>query len=208
MQLNIEKIDFQAFKELKGEWITLLKKSPNSTCFLDYDWLFLWCIYFFENSYSLNILTIRKKEELIAILPLYLNKNTLMFLGTGGDEKDEVATEYLDIIYNPKYKNDVLHKVASIFQEELSKGYNLNLQNYLETSLVKEVIDLNKVKFWDNTIICGRRYLVPLPKNYDTYRKTLSRSFDKRMTRLIKKFENKLNGKIRKTKEINQRLNP
>ena len=142
MNLKVEQIDFQIFKGLEYEWNLLLSKSPSCSVFLDFDWLLLWWEYFNEQGYSFYTFTLRTdNKELIAILPLYLNKNTLMFLGTYWCNTKLCGLRY--IVTLPKQNSNYLESLSTSFVKKINRAKN-KFYKKLEGELTK-INDQNEI---------------------------------------------------------------
>jgi CelD/BcsL family acetyltransferase involved in cellulose biosynthesis len=105
---------------LEKEWRILSDVSTDRNIFLTWDWQYeWWCAY--GESRDLYVVAIYHDEQLVAILPTYIDEvlivpgvpraRILRFMGTG-----EVYSDFLDIIVNPLYTDDVLQYLNHFFR--------------------------------------------------------------------------------------------
>lgn len=86
-------------EHIVGEWRTLWQRNTQATPFQSPEWLLPWWHHFGQR--ELRTVTIRDRDELIGLLPLYLypdlrsHKQQLLPLGVG-------TTDYLDGIFAPR----------------------------------------------------------------------------------------------------------
>jgi CelD/BcsL family acetyltransferase involved in cellulose biosynthesis len=104
----------EAFAALRERWNDLLMRSSTNSIFLTWEWLFSWWQQFGNDS-ELSIILIEKSDRLIGIAPLYYEKKrmrgvlplvSLQWLGSGA-----VGSDYLDIIVEPDYQNEVYQAI-------------------------------------------------------------------------------------------------
>lgn len=77
--LNIEVVDtLEKFKALENDWNSLLEEIPDKFIFQTYDWHYN-VIQGFGREKGLFVLTIKKGNELVAIIPLWQVKRDLKF---------------------------------------------------------------------------------------------------------------------------------
>jgi hypothetical protein len=104
MQLNVSVLtDPKAFRDMKGEWNSLLEESEARNIFLTWEWMHTWWEIYGRNS-ELHIILLRNPlGQLVGIAPFKLSEQSILgiaktrileFIGWGGD----VTTEHLDII--------------------------------------------------------------------------------------------------------------
>lgn len=102
-----------------------------SQCYYDYEkansqplmnslvWLTTWYAHYWQTSWQLHSIVIYQNDNIIAIAPFYCQNEkkwhlpTLLYpLGQGEPESAEIASEYLDILISPGYKDVVLKELA------------------------------------------------------------------------------------------------
>jgi len=202
MTLAIEIISTSdEFNLLENEWEDLLAHSSLPSFFLSFHWLNTWWKFYASNEDTLNIILLRSNEQLVAILPIYCNDNTIRYIGTNNIEHDEVSTEYIDIICRKGIEEKVLITMQIELDYLITSNKVLVFTNYLEHSLLFKLINSQLTNQWNVQQKTGVRYFCKLPKSIDNYHNSLSLSFSKKMKRLTKKFVDKLDGYIDKTNE-------
>lgn len=108
-ELVVEAVcDTAGFAALRIEWDQLHQQANNASIFMSWAWHHTWWGVFGDRN-ELRILCVRLGGQLVALMPLYIRLHTwpkassVMFVGTGEGEADEVATEYLDILAEPEH---------------------------------------------------------------------------------------------------------
>ncbi len=95
------------FATLTSVWNDLLARSEVHTLFLSWDWLSTWWKVFGPGLGQLSIIIVEADGAVVGIAPCYIKKErdaswipsrTLMFLGTGEKEEEEIDSDYLSII--------------------------------------------------------------------------------------------------------------
>lgn len=113
--LKMKEINCQSeLIDLLPKWQKLSKICANYNLFSDPLWITSWLSTYWQKNWHLKVLTIRYKEELIAIIPLYYQFDNVFFtvkklypLGQGEPENQEISSEYLDILIHPELKSEV-----------------------------------------------------------------------------------------------------
>ena len=93
---------------LQDGWQKLFASAPQATPALSYDWMRAWC-QFYAPAYApggLAVLTACRADQLVGLLPLYLNRpnpaplhlRRLSFLSTGESEFEETCPDYLNVL--------------------------------------------------------------------------------------------------------------
>jgi len=119
--LKVECIeDTDTLTLLRPEWDALLKASGADCLFLTWEWMATWWKHLAQGR-RLNVLVVRRGDELLAIAPLALRPpqlgrllpfRTLEFLGMG-----TVGSDYLDIITRPDEEERTLKALAEYLQQ-------------------------------------------------------------------------------------------
>jgi CelD/BcsL family acetyltransferase involved in cellulose biosynthesis len=95
------------FARLEPVWNDLLARSEVHTLFLSWDWLSTWWKVFGPGLGQLSIIVVEAQGEVVGIAPCYIKREretsllpsrTLMFLGAGEKEEEEIDSDYLSII--------------------------------------------------------------------------------------------------------------
>ena len=195
--------DPNSFSALESEWLRVEEESDISF-FLSFRWLSLWWKHYSQTNDQLYIITIRSEEkQLLAIAPFYLQSQSILrFIGTGEDEHEEVATEYLDIICLKAHKASVLPIIAEELDNNLDKKVKFVFNNYLSGSNLATLLKQIKGQYWINSTKCGLRYQVKLTTDQANKDQLFSENLYKQIIRQERKFFNKLKGKIVKATDL------
>jgi CelD/BcsL family acetyltransferase involved in cellulose biosynthesis len=195
---HINSID--EFTELKEEWNNLLSNSRCLSVCLHWDWMNLWWKHFHTDNFELVLLTIRNESELVAIFPLVNIKKGkqqfLYFMGTGENEKEEITSEYIDIITKPGMEE----AVCQLFLQHLKKDYTgwdrIELFRFLKNSTIASHF-INEAWLQDFKYLrylSGYRQSIKLDADFKNYTSKRSRSFRKN----LRNYQNRLekNGAV------------
>jgi CelD/BcsL family acetyltransferase involved in cellulose biosynthesis len=106
--------DIAEFRAMRSEWTDLLHRSRSDTIFLTWEWLYAWWMAY-GSSDGLLILTVRRRNELVGLAPLYCKDTTkwglcyraVHFVGDGSSDSD-----YLDFIIAAGHEKPVLSAIA------------------------------------------------------------------------------------------------
>ncbi len=188
------------FVALKKQWNDLLNETRCLSVCLHWDWMNLWWKNFHTRNFELVLLTIRQGSELTGIFPLVNittgKRRVLYFMGTGEDEKEEITTEYIDLIAKPDHAESICHLVIDFLDNEYTDWDRLELFRFLKNSSIASYL-LNEA--WLHDIkhlryLAGYRHFIALDKTYDEYLGKRSRSFKKN----LRNYQNRLekNGTV------------
>jgi CelD/BcsL family acetyltransferase involved in cellulose biosynthesis len=195
MPFDIKEINnHDEFDALGEQWSELIAELPHISFFLSWEWLNTWWHTYATRDDKLNIILVKSNQKLIAIFPLYRqNNNTLRFIGTGEQETDEVATEYIDIICSKVHENAI--NTALTLHLKASK-LNFIFNNYLENSALELFITKLSAYCWSSKVVCGISYRAKLNNTLQTFTNQCSKSLIKRLNRAKNKFYVELNGRV------------
>jgi CelD/BcsL family acetyltransferase involved in cellulose biosynthesis len=105
-----------AFKELRQQWTELLQDCPCNNLFLTWEWMYTWWMRLSEQR-TLNLVIVRRDDQLIAIAPLALRPSrflrlrpftSLEFIASGS-----VGSDYLSILIRSGHEEDALRELAN-----------------------------------------------------------------------------------------------
>ena len=183
----------EQFIDLEEQWTSLLDECYHLSFFLTWQWLNLWWQTYALPSDQLKIIVIKKHGAIIAIIPLYIqNKATLRFIGTGENEADEVATEYLDIICHLDNQKIVIEAL----KRELANTpvQRIIFNNYLAHSSIAQLSKAISEKYWHNIYLSGAKYSADLSSAENDLEKIIDKSLLKKLNRAKRKFQHELRG--------------
>lgn len=117
MTISWKKIDnIEQLLGLEKQWHDLNIKANNGCLFTSPTWLLNWYNTFWQEEWKLNCYATFNQDELIALLPFYFQERTsiiktrhLFLLGQGEQENTEIASEYLDIIIENNYVDEIIN---------------------------------------------------------------------------------------------------
>jgi CelD/BcsL family acetyltransferase involved in cellulose biosynthesis len=120
--LSVHKItDVVGFHALRSEWTELLETSPSDCIFLTWEWLYSWWKHLGAGR-GLDLLAIRKDDELIGLAPLMVSPmrpgrlmpcRVRQFLGGG-----RVGSDYLDVIVKAGLEDEAVGALAARLARE------------------------------------------------------------------------------------------
>jgi hypothetical protein len=153
------------FFDLRGEWEELTA-SLNLDITLTWSWLYSWWDVFSE-AHELFILNHYREGRLEVVAPFYIKSNTLLFLGTGENESDEICTEYLNIIGNTASYKNVEHQILVAIENIKYKIDTILFIDHLSNSNIENLINQLKKSYFISadrkTYTCP---FVELPNNW------------------------------------------
>jgi len=186
---------------LENEWRALtdvnfdLINSCNNKalpCFMSWEWLSQWLKTYQDYIIELKIVCVMHNNEYVAIAPFYISKNrtlgittkTLSFIATNEPENCEVASEFIDIAYSTKHKQQIIELLTS----QLSNLTDITQFNFKELNKHSLVYTLCQ-KLKSPTIaykeqITGYQFYTNITEPYQ-----YSTSFLKKKKRILNKFE-------------------
>lgn len=195
----------EEFQSLEPYWNLLLEKSSTRNCFLTWEWLHTWWDVYRRDGWSLHIITVRRKGQLIGIAPFYIQAGTvaglptrlLAFLGTQEDEADEVCSMYLDIIAADRDRRDVARQVVRALDEARGDWDVAVFSNLLsQSNIAKEFLAaLRKRSFTTNLVEDGVRFVITLPDSWDDYLSSISKKKRKAIRQNARRFDDE--GEVR-----------
>lgn len=116
--------------DLKADWHQLWQQSATAHAFQNAEWVQQWCQHYQAHIQQLYIVAVWHQQQLVGLLPTYLRplgnrplswlglcQQQLCFIGTGEPEHSEVAAEYMDLLYEPSFEEQVLQQLS----KQLSK---------------------------------------------------------------------------------------
>jgi CelD/BcsL family acetyltransferase involved in cellulose biosynthesis len=194
-------------KDLRNLW----GEDPKATVFQSYDWVSAWGRIYGSYANSLFCLFCYDGGRVVACAPLYQTKahgitrqTSLMFIGTGEDEREESCAEYLAPIYLKGYRSKADHAFAkAVVNDSTAKSFSFQRVRYdLCENLAKEI-----AKQWGMTTTSrsiGWCYSMPTDRE-----KALAQLSSKQRSTIRRKFSklDKIPGiKFEVVEESNWRL--
>ncbi len=161
----------------------MLPQSPADNVFLTWEWISTWWKIFGAGK-QLYILTFRKDDKLVGLLPCYIQQRLLRplgkirelrFLGTG----ETVRSEYLDLICLPNYREECLEKLTEFIHQD--RDWDIAVFSDLPADSILTKFLPGRFK---NCTTINREpcYFVEIPPDFETYLKGI----DSRMRRNIR----------------------
>ncbi|OFC70597.1 hypothetical protein BFC18_12645 [Alteromonas confluentis] len=148
--------------ELAPLWRQLYSAAGNRQIFLHPEWHLCWLRQYKKYIRQLNIYTVFRGDELVAVLPLYQRKHEwfqLRFIGTGESEESEVCTEYHDILMLKAHQEEALQVLKAAL---LASGKGLVLANLrLDSLLLRLCTELYSASLTQSAQVQSR-YYIPL----------------------------------------------
>ncbi len=189
-------LDARGFDQLKSAWIALQSATPDSSIFLAWDWQRLWWKHYGEDR-QLCIVVARHAHRVVGLLPLYLETHRkarglfkarkLRQVGVGGD----TAPDDLGALLLPDFQQETCAAMSRFVARELRQWDMLDWTDLPSASplAVTAPDALQAAGFrvqcsLAEPITCG-----PLPGDWETYRKGLSRNRRETLSRKRRRFE-------------------
>lgn len=192
---------------MSGQWAELLDRSSNNEPTSSPQWLLPWWdIFGKDGGRRLRVCAVFDGQRLIGLLPLLARVfwyrpgipfRRLELLGSGEDEADEIASEYIGLIAETGREHEVAGAVArgleagdlGAFDELVLARMNGDSPS---TSALESALAIRSLPA--TPIDEAPAYYVSLPDSWDGYLAALSSSRRQRLRRALRQFENWTGG--------------
>ena len=178
--------DRDSFSAMADEWRALAHQS-SASFFMSWEWHYTWWQVYSNPHDRLYLARFTIGNQLVGLLPMYSRRqglalsHTLFFLGTGEAREDEVATEYLDLIAHPDYRQ-IVADAAIKWLSGCEHWGAVELRFLLDDALLVQAYRSNKALFVIERNV-GNRYRVDLQINETDHLAKISSSRIKRIER-------------------------
>ncbi len=196
---SLEVVDTLAgFEALKPEWQALSGSDRHSSVFMEWDWHHAWWQIFASSHDRLHIITLRREQALVAVLPMYRKRSrlsmgpSLHLIGTGEARAEEVATEYGDLLMVAGLDEDTRLRWASCVMQHLvgfSDWYRVNFMCLLNESWILRAARRSEGSLTRIESPAGRRYRARLADGEDAHFERMGASRGRRILRSRKAAE-------------------
>jgi CelD/BcsL family acetyltransferase involved in cellulose biosynthesis len=192
----------QAFDALEADWRALESLSAHNSVFLGWDWQRLWWAYY-GNGRQLQILVARLAGRVLGIFPLYLETHRvaniisvdkLRPIGSGGD----TAPDDLGMVFHPEHERTLAEAFVRHITQRVPRWQLLDLVDLPADSALAECLIEKASRQPDliqrappNQITYG-----DLPRDWESYRQSLSRNRREVLGRKRRKFEQQLGARF------------
>lgn len=183
------------FDSLQNDWTRLIKINSAHSVFQSWEWQRTWWKYYGIN-HALRIIVAYQDNQVVAILPLYIQSNKLMrilnvnvmrFLGVGGD----TSPDYLGLIGLQDQNEEVLNLIVDVILDMKKEWDSLNFTS-METRTVfitKLINKCSKVSYPTKLSVDSNILYVKLKTTWDEYLLDLSSNRRSQIRRSRRKFE-------------------
>lgn len=172
------------FDALEPGWERLLAGAAHPNPCLSWRWCRLWWEIYRRDGDRLQLLCFRDDDELVGVLPLYVQaeRRELRFLGTGEPEAAEVSSEFQDVL-SAGYTPEVLEAAFTGWLE--GGGHEWRTVRF-ERVTGRPVVDL-ALRHTHRAMIrkrdLGYRYTAMLPGSWEEYLEGRTARFRNRLRR-------------------------
>lgn len=203
--------DEKTFEQLGSQWKELLVRSRANTPFLTWEWGFSWWQAVKDDKHQLQILLLYDDHQLVGIAPLVIRQAVMYgFLRLRKVEVigSELANgEYLDFITKPGAEEIVSKAVAEYLAQHDSDWDVLELLPWPEESTSLQYFSTACKRFGLTPYSYLRTVclVINLPGDWESYRKSLSKSLRKNteyQKQRLEKEHNAVFGKWENTEEV------
>jgi len=178
-----------ALSELRVAWGDLHRRCAAPP-FLRWEWMSLWWDIYRARGDRLHILAVRDGTELLALAPLYLQalvpsgaERCLRFLGTGEAEREEVCSEYLDLLIRPGHEGACVAAIGDYLSDNSHRWRGMRFDHVLRGAHLGALISLLRGHYAVLPEPRGWRNRVPLPDSWDDWFDALRPSMRQRLRR-------------------------
>lgn len=212
MDLVSEIIDSkETFHALQNKWDRLHAQCSGATIFSSWDWLYTWWeVFETQANRKLFIICLYHADELVGIAPFQIVKTypksmiqgkTLCFIGSGENKKDQVVSEYLDLIINPEYETEALNTFADVLVDNKRHWNFADFEYLLEDALILQCFATRQQQISTRKMPYGKRYFVSGFKNFDEYTSQMGKRWQKMLVKKSRALERDGQMIIRSTKK-------
>lgn len=182
-----------ALESLEKDWNDLCAQSSADSVYLTWEWLQSWWEVYGDAQRCLHVILIRDDAgPLLAIAPFCvkteqrfgLRKNVLQFLGTGEDSKDEVCSNYLDVVAREN-ASEAVALIVRHLADGLAKGWwdELDFKSVAQESVFLRSLQESSV-FKGLTVTAPQPCaVISLPDRYEDYFTGLSKKWRDQLKR-------------------------
>lgn len=185
-KLDVRVTDSAAgFDELGPSWKALHDADPEASVFVSWDWMRPWWNYYGKGQ-LLRLLAAYKDEQLVGILPLWVQRKTsgalaprlLRFVGTGGD----TAPDYLGPVYDRAHAKEIAARFAEHILTHIAEWDVLLLSDLREDEPLGDALRRACAArgLPTSSQVSAEIAFITLPKTWDDYLAGVSR--DRRYT--------------------------
>lgn len=189
--LKLQLLDYDgALSELKGAW-RQLHRDAAAPPFLRWEWMSLWWDIYRARGDRLHLIAIRAGGDLVALAPFYLQQeqgDCLRFLSTGEAEREEVCSEYLDLLIRPGLESACLELIAEYLLSSGRRWQWMRFDRVLPDAHIAQLVRRlgRRCAVLDDPM--GWRYRIELPQRYDDWLQQLSSSMRGKLRRCERKL--------------------
>lgn len=170
---------------LEQHWDGLLAASVNPNIFLTFDWCSIWWQTFKNERLELNVISVWREDELVALAPLYREKglsSSLKFMGAGAP----LYPDYLNFIVKEGYEEGATEAIMNAVMS-VSWDY-FNISDIDEQSILLPLIKKYSQRYGRiYTKKAARCPYISLPNTYDEYSARLEREHRRKIRGTHKK---------------------
>lgn len=189
-------LDTRGFDQLGPAWVSLQSCAPDSSIFLAWDWQRLWWKHYGEDR-QLCIVVARHADRVVGLLPLYLETHRkagglfkarkLRQIGVGGD----TAPDDLGALLLPGFEKEACTAMARHVLRELQPWDMLDWTDLPADSPLAGILP-DVLRGAGLRVQCSLEEPItygPLPGDWESYRKGLSRNRRETLSRKRRRFE-------------------
>ena len=178
---------------LQSDWEQLHSESKARELCNSWVWLYCWWKIFKQSEWELQICCLYDNDRLLAIAPYYIDRRVsggcLRLMGKGEPEKQEVCSEFVDILVKPSDEMQAMEVLANHHRLHFKNIARIELLQIVEDSVVGGVWE--KTGFFLRQKKRGVRYQVPLQNELRATLKSLpSANLSKKAVRLLNQLRN------------------
>lgn len=192
-----------ALRAIAELWAELLERSSNNEPTLSPDWLLPWWdIFGTEGGRRLKVCAAFDGQRLVGLLPLLsrvfwyrpgIPFRRLELLGSGENEEDEIASEYIGLIAEAGREREVADATASALESGRLGAFDELVLSRMssESPSTQALTSALAIRGLAPAILDeAPAYYISLPDSWDEYLASLSSSRRQRIRRALRQFEN------------------
>lgn len=188
------------FNALLPDWSRLCSLTAQPRLMQSPAWLGPWWEVFGDKSRELRVIAVRESSRLVGVAPFLARTHRyrpgipfrrLELLGSGENEADEIASDYLGITSEAGKEKPVAEKVVeALYSKEMPTWDELVCERMtaVSTATSEFVWALGQKKSSFSIQPDGKTFYIPLPSSWEEYLASLSSSRRYRVKRALKDY--------------------
>lgn len=186
------------FDRLHDAWNAIVSCETRYSVFSTWEWAYCWWRHYAESSDELYLVKLEVDGQLCGLAPFYRHRDngkagsatSILLLGTGGKEWDEVTSVYLDLIVRDEFRATFVELLVEHFRQDPNWNTLELLDLDPDSVLHRELLPrLRSTGLLYVVKDCGYSFPIPLDDCFEEYLARLSKNRRKAIRQNRARFE-------------------